>query len=76
MRLVIAVVSPPARSSKPGASPTAAISAQGYDLSLNRYKEMVHEEVEHRPPKEILAELTKLEEEIQQGMTELEGLLR
>ena len=43
---------------------------------LNRYKEVVHEEVEHRPPKEILADLAKLEEEIQQGMKELEGMLK
>ena len=55
--------------------PKADIAAQGYDLSLNRYKEVVHEEVEHRPPKEILADLAKLEEEIQQGMKELEGML-
>ena len=54
----------------------ADIAAQGYDLSVNRYKEVVHEEVEHRPPKEILAELAKLEKEIQQGMKELEGMLR
>jgi type I restriction enzyme M protein len=56
--------------------PKADIAAQGYDLSINRYKEVVHEEVEHRPPKEILAELAKLEEEIQQGMKELEGMLK
>jgi type I restriction enzyme M protein len=56
--------------------PKADIEAQGYDLSLNRYKEVVHEEVNHRPPKEILAELAKLEVEIQQGMKELEGMLR
>ena len=56
--------------------PKADIAAQGYDLSLNRYKEVQHEEVEHRDPKEILAELWKLEEEIQQGMKELEGMLR
>ena len=31
------------------------IVAQGYDLSLNRYKEVVHAEVAHRPPGEILA---------------------
>jgi type I restriction enzyme M protein len=31
--------------------PKADIAAQGYDLSLNRYKEVVHEEVEHRAPK-------------------------
>ncbi|MBA4159179.1 MAG: SAM-dependent DNA methyltransferase, partial [Gemmatimonadetes bacterium] len=55
--------------------PKADIVAQGYDLSLNRYKEVVHEEVEHRPPREILAELERLEAEIQQGMRELEGML-
>jgi type I restriction enzyme M protein len=55
--------------------PKADIAAQGYDLSLNRYKEVVHEAVEHRAPKEILAELAKLEEEIQRGMKELEGML-
>ncbi|WP_291992532.1 class I SAM-dependent DNA methyltransferase [Candidatus Accumulibacter sp. ACC003] len=54
----------------------AEIAAQGYDLSLNRYKEVVHEEVEHRAPKEILAELAKLEEEIQREMKELEGMLK
>lgn len=36
--------------------PKADIVAQGYDFSLNRYKEVVHEAVEHRPPKEILVE--------------------
>lgn len=53
----------------------ADLAAQGYDLSLNRYKEVVHEEVAHRAPKEILADLAKLETEIQQGMKELEGML-
>jgi type I restriction enzyme M protein len=55
--------------------PKADIAAQGYDLSLNRYKEVVHEEIEHRAPKEILADLAKLEEEIQRGMDELAGML-
>jgi len=55
--------------------PKADIAAQGYALSLNRYKEVVHEAVEHRSPKEILAELVKLEEEIQRGMKELERML-
>ncbi|MBA3638765.1 MAG: SAM-dependent DNA methyltransferase [Acidobacteria bacterium] len=54
----------------------ADIAAQGYDLSLNRYKEVVHDEVEHRAPTEILAELARLEEEIQRGMKELEGMLK
>src|SRR5438067_1591172 len=56
--------------------PKADIAAQGYDLSLNRYKEVVHEEVAHCPPREILAELAKLEAEIQEGMRELEGMLK
>jgi len=55
--------------------PIADIAANGYDLSINRYKEVVHEEVEHLPPKEILAKLANLEEEIQRGMRELEGML-
>jgi type I restriction enzyme M protein len=55
--------------------PKADIAANGYDLSLNRYKEVEHEEVEHRAPKDILAELWKLEDEIQAGMKELEKML-
>jgi len=54
----------------------ADIAAEGYDLSLNRYREVVHEEIDHRPPKKILAELAKIEEEIRQGMRELEAMLR
>lgn len=38
----------------------AEIAAAGYDLSLNRYKEVVHEAAEHRAPKEIIAELRVL----------------
>jgi type I restriction enzyme M protein len=55
--------------------PKGDIAAQGYDLSLNRYKVVLHEEVEHRPPTEILDELERLESAIQQGMSELKGLL-
>ncbi|MDQ3118732.1 MAG: DNA methyltransferase, partial [Verrucomicrobiota bacterium] len=55
--------------------PKADLAAQGYDLSLNRYKEVVHA-VAHRPPGEILKSLAKLETEIQQGMKELEGMLK
>lgn len=51
------------------------IAGNNYDLSLNRYKEIEHEVVEHRDPKDILKELWKLEEEIQAGMKELEGMI-
>jgi type I restriction enzyme M protein len=50
--------------------------AQNYDLSLNRYKELIHEKVELRPPLEIQAELRAIEQEILQGIEELEGMLR
>lgn len=56
--------------------PKADIAANGYDLSLNRYREVVHEAVEHLPPKVILANLAKIEAEIQAGMKQLEGMLK
>ena len=55
--------------------PKADIVAKGYDLSLNRYKEVVHEDVEHVPPQKILSELVHLEREIEKGMKVLEGML-
>lgn len=56
--------------------PRAEIAANGYDLSLNRYKEVVHEPVDHVPPQQILATLTELETTIQQGMMDLKERLR
>jgi len=50
--------------------------ANDYDLSLNRYKEVVHEHVEHVPPMQLIAELKQLESEIQAGLAELEGMLK
>ena len=44
--------------------PKAEIAEQGYDLSLNRYKEVIHDEVIHRAPTDILADLAILEQEI------------
>ena len=63
------------RTSQSFCVPKIDIAAQGYDLSLNRYKEVEHEDVAHRPPSQILQSLHQLESEIQQGMKELEGLL-
>lgn len=56
--------------------PKTDIAAKSYDLSLNRYKEVIHEEVAHLPPGEILATLSKLEAEIQSGITRLEEMLK
>tara|TARA_R110002074_G_scaffold44184_26_gene114904 strand:+ start:4482 stop:6020 length:1539 start_codon:yes stop_codon:yes gene_type:complete len=56
--------------------PASEIIATGsWDLSLNRYKEIEHEEVEHQSPAEIIAELRALEGEITEGLDRLEGML-
>jgi len=55
--------------------PKAEIAAQGYDLSLNRYQEVVHETIDHESPAKVLGDLKAIEAEIQQGLTELEGML-
>ncbi|ACN14578.1 HsdM1 [Desulforapulum autotrophicum HRM2] len=51
------------------------IKANKYDLSINRYKEIVYEEDEYEPPKDILARMKDLEKEILADMDELEGML-
>ena len=55
--------------------PGAEIVGNDYDLSINRYKEVEYEAVDHDPPRVILARLARLEEEIAAGRKELEGLL-
>jgi type I restriction enzyme M protein len=55
--------------------PKPDIVAAGYDLSLNRYRELVYEEVDHRPPLEIIAELEKIENDISAGLNELKELV-
>ncbi|WP_068481327.1 type I restriction-modification system subunit M [Pseudoclavibacter helvolus] len=55
--------------------PKDEIVQQGYDLSINRYKEIEYEEVEHRPPLEIIADIEQLELEIAQGLDELKAML-
>jgi len=56
--------------------PKAEIVAQGYDLSLSRYKEVIYEEAQHRPPLEILKDLAQIEREVHAGLAQLESMLR
>ncbi len=51
------------------------IAAGGYDLSFNRYKEILFEEEEHREPEEIVEELEKLEEEFRTNLNEVKEML-
>ena len=52
------------------------IIANKFDFSINRYKKVAHETVEYADPKVILTELKKLENEILQGINELEELIK
>ena len=53
----------------------ADLADNKYDLSINRYKEVVYQEEQYEAPRVILARLKALETEIQQGLNELEGML-
>lgn len=64
-----------ARTAQSFCVPKQEIVAAGWDLSVNRYKEVAREEVVHRSPREILAELRRLEAEIAEGVARLEGML-
>ena len=55
--------------------PKQEIKDNGYDLSINRYKEVEYEEVEYEPPKVILGKLRSLEAEISSDLDELEKML-
>jgi type I restriction enzyme M protein len=55
--------------------PVEAIKANKFDLSINRYKEVVHETIVHEPPQVILAQLRSIETEIFQELDELKAML-
>ncbi len=55
--------------------PADEIRDKNYDLSLNRYKKTVYEEVKYEHPKIILERLKGLEGEIMTDMSELEEML-
>jgi type I restriction enzyme M protein len=63
------------RTAKAFAVPVETIRTQAYDLSLNRYKEVVHQAVEHEDPKQILRRMKELERSILEEMDELERML-
>ena len=55
--------------------PMQEIIDNGYDLSINKYKETEYIPVEYPPTSEILANIKDLEKEISRQMAELEKLL-
>ena len=55
--------------------PKQEIVDNGYDLSINKYKQVEYTPVEYPPTSEILKELRDLEAEITKGLDELEGMV-
>ena len=55
--------------------PKQEIVDNGYDLSINKYKQVEYTPVEYPPTSEILQELRDLEAEITKGLDELEGMV-
>ena len=56
--------------------PKDEIVANDYDLSINRYKEVEYEQVEHESPQVILERLATLEDEISEGRRSLVEMLQ
>ena len=63
------------RTAKSFLVPKQEIVDNGYDLSINKYKKTEYKPVEYPSTKELLAELRELEEQIQEGLKELEGMV-
>ena len=55
--------------------PKQEIADNGYDLSINKYKEIEYTPIEYPPTKEILAQIRQLETEITENLNELEKML-
>ncbi|SFA68675.1 type I restriction enzyme M protein [Acetitomaculum ruminis DSM 5522] len=55
--------------------PKQDIADNDYDLSINKYKEVVYEKIEYPPTSEIMADIREIEMEIGKEMDELEKLL-
>ncbi len=55
--------------------PKEEIVENDYDLSINKYKEIVIEKKEYEDPKVILKRVIDMEDELQQKLKELEGML-
>ncbi len=55
--------------------PFDEIKANDWDLSINRYKEIVYEEVVYAPPAEIIADIERLDGERAEALRVLKALL-
>ena len=65
-----------ARTEKSFFVPKQEIVDNGYDLSINKYKKTEYKPVKYPPTSEIMAELRRLEKEVNTAMDELEQMLK
>lgn len=64
-----------ARTEKSFMVPVQEIIDNDYDLSINKYKEIVYEKIEYPPTSELIAEIKELQKEMTKDLMELEQLL-
>ena len=55
--------------------PVSEIEENDYDLSINRYKEIVYETVEYDNPKKIMEDLKNIDKQISKGLDELDDMV-
>lgn len=55
--------------------PVAEITSNDYDLSINRYKEVIYEEVKYDEPQVILKRIKELQQAMDKGISDLEAML-
>ena len=55
--------------------PFDEIKSNDWDLSINRYKEIVYEEIEYTAPSEIIKDIEFLDQERNQALAALKEML-
>ena len=58
-----------------GDAPKAEIVQNHYDLSINRYKQVVYQEQHYDPPEVILQRIKELQKAMNEGVKALEKML-
>lgn len=56
--------------------PKDEIVTNGYDLTINKYKEVEREKIEYEKPETVLARIKELQSKIDQAIASYEGLIK
>jgi type I restriction enzyme M protein len=63
------------RKSKFFTVPADEIRSNKYDLSISRYKQIVHKEIEYEKPDAIMNKIAKLEKEIAEDIEDIKAMI-